>query len=89
MEVSFGSEKLTSVSHGARFLPERSSGSQADSHATFHSSSPVFPDRRRRAVGEEAGFSRGFLSAEKQILGIVFIALAAAAFDFCDPACSI
>lgn len=33
-------EKLTSDSHGARCLSERSFGSQADSQASFQSSSP-------------------------------------------------
>lgn len=37
------SEKLMSVSHRGRLLPDRSSGSQADSHALFHSSPPLLP----------------------------------------------
>lgn len=36
-------EKLTSASHGARCLGDRSSGSHAVSQASFHSSSPPPP----------------------------------------------
>lgn len=52
-----GAEKLTSVSQGARFVGERSSGSQADSQASFHWSSPFLVEKDlKREVELNWGF---------------------------------
>lgn len=69
-----GREKLTSDSHGAREdFPARSSGSQAVSHASFHSSSPDFmflavllveKGRAAAAAAAAVGFRWGVLRAE-------------------------